>query len=195
MKIYQDMQIELVPEAYPPSDDTFLMISALNPRLGQSVLEMGTGSGIIAMHCARAGARVTAADISPESLECARHNAHINGLEIEFAESDMFSNIKGKYDLIIFNPPYLSALESDVLAVDDKRQLVGGEVGHEISIQFLEDAAGFLSENGRIYLLTSTETSGPVLTRARQLYLFEKIAEQRMFFEVLSVYELKLDKN
>ncbi len=195
MKLDQEIQIEVAEDVYAPSDDSLLMISTINPRASQSVLEMGTGSGIIALHCARAGCEVIAADISQESLDCARNNAQINGLEIKFIQSDLFSNIDGKFDIIIFNPPYLSGKDSEVLAVDDKRQLIGGEVGHELSVKFMEQAISYLSENGRIYLLTSTETSDRVIKHARQLFLVDKIAEQRMFFEVLAVWELRLDKN
>ena len=195
MKLDTEIQIEIAQDVYSPSDDTLLMISAMNPQTGQSVLEMGTGSGIIALHCAKAGCKVTAADISENSLDCAKNNAEINNLKINFIQSDLFSNITEKYNMIIFNPPYLSGKDAEVLAVDDKRQLIGGEIGHEISVKFMEQAIQHLADNGRIYLLTSTETSEKVIQRARQLFLVDKIVEQRMFFEVLAVWELRLDKN
>ena len=195
MELDTKIQIEVAQDVYSPSDDSLLMLSAVNPREGQSILEMGTGSGIISLHCAKFGCQVTAADISENSLDCARNNAAINNLNIQFIQSDLFSNISDKYNMIIFNPPYLSSQDAEVLAVDDKRQLIGGEIGHEISIKFLQQAGDYLLENGRIYLLTSTETSDKVIERARQLFLVNKIVEQRMFFEVLAVWELKLDKN
>ncbi len=195
MKLDPEIQIDVALDVYGPSDDSFLMLSAVNPSSNQSILEMGTGSGIIALHCAKAGCEVTAADVSQNSLNCARKNAMLNNLNINFIQSDLFSNITDKYDIIIFNPPYLSGKDAEVLAVDDKRQLIGGEEGHEISIKFMEQAIDYLSENGRIYILTSTETSDKVIERARQLFLVEKIADQRMFFEVLAIWELRLDKN
>lgn len=193
MKFDSEILIDVDMDVYSPSDDTFLMLSAINPRIGQTVLEMGTGTGIIALNCAKAGCRTTAADISRRSLNCARNNAKINGLTIEFIQSDLFSNITGKYDMIIFNPPYLSGEDAEVLAIDDRRQLIGGERGHEISVKFMEQAVQYLSDNGRIYLLTSSETAEEVIERARQLYLVDKVAEQRIFFEVLAVWELRLD--
>ncbi len=195
MKFDADIQIEVAKDVYSPSDDSLLMLSAINPRPSQSILEMGTGSGIIALHCAKLGCKVTAADISENSLDCAKNNAKINGLDVQFIQSDLFSNITGKYDMIIFNPPYLSGQDAEVLAVDDKCQLIGGEEGHELSVKFMEQAVSYLSQNGRIYLLTSTETSNRVIERARQLFLVYKIKGQRMFFEVLAVWELRLDKN
>jgi len=195
VKLDPEIKIEVIPDVYSPSDDTLLMLSAIAPSRGQSVLEMGTGSGIIALHCAGIGCNVTAADISEKALACARDNARKNDLDVQFALSDLFSAITGKFDMIIFNPPYLSGRDAEYLAVDDRRQLVGGESGHEISVRFMEQAKLYLVENGRIFLLTSTETSDRVIEVARQLFLVHRMAEQRMFFEVLTVWELRLDKN
>ncbi|MCK5024119.1 MAG: methyltransferase [Thermoplasmata archaeon] len=193
MKFDNELEIEVVRDVYSPSDDTFLMLSAILPRTGQSILEMGTGSGIIAMHCAKAGCKVTAADISEKALNCARNNARLNGINIQFVQSNLFSSIEEKFDMIIFNPPYLSGQDAEILAVDDKRQLIGGKGGHEISIEFMEQAVQYLSENGRIYILTSTETSEKIIERARQLFLVNKIAEKHMFFETLAVWGLRID--
>lgn len=195
MKLDLEIQIEVAEDVYAPSDDSLLMISAIHPAQGQSILEMGTGSGIIALHCAKAGSKVTAVDTSEKALECAKNNAQINNLDIQLIQSELFSNIAGKFDLIVFNPPYLSSQDAEVLAVDDKRQLIGGEEGHEISVIFMEQAINHLTENGRIYLLTSTETSEKVIQHARKLFLANKIKEQRMFFEAMAVWELRVDKN
>ena len=195
MKLDTEIRIEVAEDVYAPSDDSLLMISAIHPVQGHLVLEIGTGSGIIALHCAKAGCEVIAVDISQNSLDCAKNNAEINSLAVKYIQSDLFSNITGKFDLIIFNPPYLSGQDAEVLAVNDKRQLIGGEEGHEISVQFMEQAIHHLTVNGRIYLLTSTETSQKVIQHARKLFLVDKIKEQRMFFEVLAVWELRLDKN
>ena len=195
MELDQKIKIEVAEDVYSPSDDSLLMISAVNPRPSQSVLEMGTGSGIISLHCAKLGCKVTAADISEKALGCAKNNAKINNLDIQFIQSDLFSNITEEFDTIIFNPPYLSSENAQVLAVDDKRQLIGGEEGHELSVKFMEQAVQHLVPNGKIYLLTSTETSDKVIQHARKLFLTNKIKEQRMFFEVLAVWELRLDKN
>ena len=120
MNLDPEIIIEIAQDVYSPSDDSLLLLSAINPKSNQKILEMGTGSGIISLHCAKAGCKVTAADISQISLDCANNNAKINGLNIQFIQSNLFSNIEGKFDMIIFNPPYLSGQDAEVLAVDDR---------------------------------------------------------------------------
>ncbi|MBA3045466.1 MAG: methyltransferase [Candidatus Thermoplasmatota archaeon] len=186
------IQIESCARVYPPAEDTYLLLSAVEVSEGQRVLEMGTGSGIIALHCAKAGCRTTAADISPDAVKCARENAEINGLAMEIIESDLFENINEKFNAIIFNPPYLSGQDSEGLTDSEKRPLVGGEKGHEISARFLEVAPRFLAPGGRIYLLTSSESETEVLKKARERFSIAKITEKRIFFETLAVHMLKM---
>ncbi len=194
MKVDISIQIEICPGVYAPAEDTYLLLSAVEIRKGQHVLEMGCGTGIIALHCAKAGCQVTAADVSLGAVENAQMNAAINGLEMEVIQSDLFQNMEEKFDAIIFNPPYLSSEDSEGLSDAEKRPLVGGEMGHEITARFLDGAAERLSPGGKIYLLTSSESETGVLEKARQHYSMRMIAEKRIFFETLAVYEMKLGK-
>jgi release factor glutamine methyltransferase len=74
---------------------------------GRRVLDMGTGSGIIALRCAARGATVTAADINPDAVATSKSNADRNGLVIRAVLSDLFDALKGEsFDLIVINPPY-----------------------------------------------------------------------------------------
>lgn len=76
------------------------------------ILDIGTGSGCIAITLSKKTNNfITAVDISKEALEVARSNALQNGVDVEFYESDIFSNVDGKFDVIISNPPYID--ESD----------------------------------------------------------------------------------
>jgi len=102
----QHLSVSDYPEIYPPSDDTFLLIDAL--EVGHNtVLELGTGSGIVAIYCANKGARVTRTDINPHAARLARQNAEENGVDITVVEADMFGGIRGRFEIMIFNPPYL----------------------------------------------------------------------------------------
>ena len=77
---------------------------------GKTVLDVGTGSGLLALFAARKGATVTALDINPLAVETARRNAVANGLAITVVESDLFANVPAQaFDIILINPPYFPA--------------------------------------------------------------------------------------
>ena len=82
------------------------------------ILDIGTGSGCIAITLNKLldNSRVTAVDISKNALDVARENNKINNTDVNFIESDVFSNIKDKYDVIISNPPYIS-YDEDIMDV------------------------------------------------------------------------------
>lgn len=84
---------------------------------GKKVLDVGTGSGLLALFAARHGARVTALDINPLAVETARHNAGANGLELEVLESDLLEQLPPqRFDIILVNPPYFAAAPRDAAA-------------------------------------------------------------------------------
>jgi release factor glutamine methyltransferase len=79
---------------------------------GASLLDVGTGSGFLAIRAARRGARVTAIDISPRAVEAARANVAANGVDaaVEVLESDLFAALGGRrFDVVVANPPYFPA--------------------------------------------------------------------------------------
>jgi release factor glutamine methyltransferase len=194
VKLDNSIKIETFPSVYAPAEDSYLLLSAIEVSKGQRVLEMGCGTGMIALHCAKFGCKVKAADVSLDAIENARLNAAINVLDMDLIHSNLFEKVRGKFDVIIFNPPYLSVQDSDGLSDVEKWPLVGGEGGHEVSVRFLEQAPKHLSPGGRIYLLTSSESEAGVVLAASNTYFVRKIAERRIFFELLAVYELRLEK-
>ena len=93
---------------------TRLPLEKANP----SVLDLGTGSGVGAVFAARRGASVTAVDINPAAVRCARINALLNELEgrIEVRLGDLFEPVEGRqFDLVLFNPPFYRGVPSDHL--------------------------------------------------------------------------------
>jgi methylase of polypeptide subunit release factors len=94
-----------VSEAQPDSR-AFAQLVVSQTQAGGSVLDVGTGTGIIAICAARSGRKVVAADISAAALRTARANASRNGVELECRQSDLLASIEGRFDLIAFNPPY-----------------------------------------------------------------------------------------
>jgi release factor glutamine methyltransferase len=178
---------------YEPSDDSYLLLSCVDVKRGEKVLEIGTGSGLIALHCAKV-ADVTATDINPHAVAMTKENAQYNGLKLEVVRSDLFEAIKAKFDVIIFNPPYL--LEGDEERVGDgenwlSRAWEGGESGEEVVLRFLFQAKDFLRPDGRIYLLLSAANE-KALDVVSKSYKSKKLDEKKLFFETLMTFELTL---
>ncbi len=167
---------------YTPREDSFLLRDHIRQLDldGKKVLDMGTGSGIIAIEAAKNGADVTAADINPEAINYADEQARKKGLEdsIEFVESDLFQDVNGKYDFILFNPPYLPEKEG----VSGEKTWEGGETGVEITRQFIDSAQTHLSENGQLIVIMSSHARWQDLTDE---YSLEVIGSEKLWFETL----------
>jgi len=183
------LKIKTTGTVYEPAEDTFLLVSALQKidLKNKSILEIGTGSGSIALFAARLAKSVLAIDINPEALKCAKENAKINKIKnIEFAQSDLFEKIAGKFDLIVFNPPYLPDEEiTKDIALD------GGPDGRKVIERFLESAPKFLNPRGKMILLESSLSH-----YEKTLQHFEKtgfdakiIAKEKVDWEELVVIE------
>ena len=97
------------PETEELVEKTYNLIQDIYPNKNINILDIGTGSGCISISLKKLipESNVTACDISKKALEVAKDNAISNNTEIEFIQSDIFSNIKDKYDCIISNPPYI----------------------------------------------------------------------------------------
>ena len=135
------------------------LILAENPDGHLKVLDIGTGSGAIALALAkdRADWTITAADISQDALELASENADRLDLEISFIKSDCFSEICSKYDIIVSNPPYISRADEvevglNVLHSEPHLALFADEDGLAIYRRIAEDSKDYLNDGGKIYL-------------------------------------------
>lgn len=125
-------------------------------KAGFNVLDLCTGSGCIAVSIATTGNyNVTAADISADALCLAQENG--TGLGINFVQSDLFSNINGIFDIIVSNPPYISAHELDslsptVLNYEPHLALHGGDDGMDIYRRLIPKSLKFLKPGGALLL-------------------------------------------
>ena len=134
------------PEVYPPSEDSILLTESLDIRIGEKVLEIGTGSGIVSIQCALNGADVVCGDINPKAVALARRNAAANGVDIDVRETDVYSNIEGRFDTIVFNLPYLPVEDEGELA----KAWSGGPDGLGPLPRLLEGAPEHLLPDGRV---------------------------------------------
>ncbi|MEE9267053.1 MAG: 50S ribosomal protein L3 N(5)-glutamine methyltransferase [Gammaproteobacteria bacterium] len=148
----------------------------LDPDAVTRVLDVGTGSGCIAIACAvhLPNARVDAVDISADALEVARINVEEHGVQdrVQVFESDGLDSVDGPYDLIISNPPYVDAHDMGSLPEEYRHEpahaLAGGEDGLDVVAELLAHAGENLSEGGA--LIVEVGASRPALTaRYRRL--------------------------
>ena len=121
-----------------------------------SVLELGTGSGVIAISLAivRPDWSVTAVDVSQGALEVSRKNNAEKKSNVTMLESDWWSEVTGFYDLIVSNPPYISATDSHLsdLGAEPTIALVGGEDGLDAIRLIVADAPKYLRSGGQLWL-------------------------------------------
>ena len=143
----------------PETEELVELILAENPEANLSVLDIGTGSGAIALALAknRQDWSVTAADISQDALDLASENAKNQKLNIFFKKSDCFAEISEKYDIIVSNPPYISREDEsevglNVFNSEPHLALFADEDGLAIYRRIAEDATYYLKDGGKIYL-------------------------------------------
>lgn len=133
-------------------------IKIINENNFGSVLDLCCGSGCLAVAIAKnTKAQVTASDVSAKAIKVAKANAKFNNAEIKFIKSHLFSNINGKFNLIISNPPYietktLSSLDQEVQKYDPALALDGGVDGLQFYRKIKQEACNYLTENGYLVL-------------------------------------------
>lgn len=146
------------PQVYEPDADSFLLADAALSEIKdseniQNVLEVGCGSGIISyLIQSRTKAKVLAMDINPQAVECARMNG------IDTIKSDLFQKVECKFDLILFNPPYLPDGLGESAGSGIDLALYGGPTGSEVLYRFLRDAREHIGDKGKILVVVSTYT-------------------------------------
>jgi release factor glutamine methyltransferase len=140
-------------QVYSPEADTLLLLEAARAEAGPGdrVLEVGTGSGLIAAEIAKI-ASVVATDINPHAVIAACDAG------VEVVRTDLFTGIRGPFDLILFNPPYLPTQPEE--RIDDwlEYALDGGENGRLVIERFARNVGDILAREGRILLLVSSLT-------------------------------------
>ncbi|WP_314501190.1 peptide chain release factor N(5)-glutamine methyltransferase, partial [uncultured Streptococcus sp.] len=143
----------------PETEELVELILAENPETNLSVLDIGTGSGAIALALAknRPDWSVTAADISQDALDVASENVKNQNLQIFLKKSDCFTEISEKYDIIVSNPPYISREDAsevglNVLYSEPHLALFADEDGLAIYRRIAEDVKDYLKDGGKIYL-------------------------------------------
>ncbi|MBI5484010.1 MAG: peptide chain release factor N(5)-glutamine methyltransferase [Deltaproteobacteria bacterium] len=156
------LEFEVTPDILIPRHDTETLVNEAASRKtdARTLLDIGTGSGCIAIALARQlpVAAVTATDISAAALAVARRNAERHGVAIEFLQGSLFMPVTGRrFDLIVSNPPYISSediagLEPEVRDYDPHSALDGGRDGLDVYRLLVPDAREYLNPGGCLLL-------------------------------------------
>ena len=144
---------------------------------GDKVLDLCTGSGCIAIaiakNCAGKRVQVTASDVSDAAIMLAKENANYNSVDITFIQSDLFSKIHGRFNLIVCNPPYIKtseipALQREVRDWEPRIALDGGEDGLDFYRRLAREISRYVAKGGMLMLEVGEGQAEEVLK------LFEK---------------------
>jgi release factor glutamine methyltransferase len=180
-------------QIYEPAEDSLLLaqcIKKISSRIikrnpNSVALDMGSGSGIQAETLVKSGfikKNILASDISKEAVYKLRKKG------FKSVNSDLFAKIKGKFDIILFNPPYLPYNK-----YDNNNDTCGGKKGYETALKFLRHLKSHLNKKGIALLLISSLTNPDVIRKEirKQNLKFRQIASQNLFFEKILVLEIK----
>lgn len=134
-----------------PRPETELLVEKVLNLQGNKVLDIGTGSGCIAIMLAKlSGKQISSCDISPKALKIARLNAQNLNTKVDFIDSDLFSNIEGKFDIIVSNPPYIP--HNEILAEEVLKEpslaLFADNNGLAIYEKIIEQTPNYLNKGG-----------------------------------------------
>ncbi len=166
------------------------MCDCISLKPSDSFLEIGCGTGYIALNAAKAGTTVVASDVSIDAVVNTKQNCERNALSAvcTVVQSDLLHAFRpaSHFSVIVFNPPYLPASD-ETSSVDSS--VVGGDTGAELTERFVRQAAGHLVRSGHMYVVTSSVAQPErIMQTMRDCSLkVEPVVETHIFFETISV--------
>jgi release factor glutamine methyltransferase len=194
---FRELIFDVNDDVYEPAEDSFLFAENLHVAAGEAVLDLGTGSGILAAVAAKTAGSVVAMDVNPYAVRCAKDAARLNGVreKIDFILGDLFTALKTgvMFDLILFNAPYLPS-EAGEEETWIGRSWAGGADGRQVVDKFIAEVPAYLKSHGRVLLMQSTltgveETLSGFKKHGLKAFV---VAEQKLpFFETLTLIQAK----
>ncbi len=189
--VMPDFIINTDDNVYVPAEDSYLLADNLEIKKGQSVLEIGTGSGIVAMYASRLTDDITVTDINFDACELARKNFTENGIEnIEILWGNLFEVVENrKFDVILFNTPYLPTEDDEVLDNTINYAFDGGLNGRKVIDLFLNEVGNHLNDGGIVQMIQSSLSGNDeTLARLDELgFIAEIAASEHFFFEDITL--------
>ncbi|MBU0979584.1 MAG: methyltransferase [Nanoarchaeota archaeon] len=168
---------------YGPREDSYLIQKVIVRFSRGKVLDMGTGSGILAAEAAETADEVLGVDVDGKAVKEAKKRYP----DIDFKVSNLFSRLgRSKFDLIIFNPPYLPTTKEDF----KDAALDGGRHGDSVLLKFFNSSHKHLRPKGNILFLASSLTRmDRIMKKLKKHGLhIEKLTDEKLPFETLTVY-------
>ena len=186
-----DFKLNFDDNVYVPAEDSYLLADSLEISEGQSVLEIGTGSGIVAMYASRLTDNITVTDINFDACELARKNFKANGIEgIEILFGNLFEPVGNrKFDVILFNTPYLPTKDGDVIDDTLNYAFDGGLNGRKVIDMFLDEVRNHLNDGGIVQMIQSSLSGNEeTLDRFDAMGFISEIkASEHFFFEDITL--------
>ena len=186
-----DFIINTDDNVYIPAEDSYLLADNLQIKNGQSVLEIGTGSGIVAMYASKLTDNITVTDINFDACELARKNFEANGIgNIEILFGNLFEPVKNrKFDVILFNTPYLPTEDGEVLEDTINYAFDGGLNGRKVIDLFLNEVGNHLNDGGIVQMIQSSLSGNEeTLEKLDNLgFIAEIAASEHFFFEDITL--------
>jgi len=192
--VFEGMVIHVWEGVYPPSDDTFLLLDNLNLNGRERVLDVGTGTGILAIKCALRGCYVVGIDVNKKAVRNAKFNAEINNVDhlTCFLCGDATTALRDEcgFDVVVMNPPYLPSTGDTRI---DEPSWDGGPNGTSLIARVIDDLDRLLSENGKLYFVVSSLSDFTKIISRLELANFNStiLAKKRLWFEELFLIEVK----
>jgi release factor glutamine methyltransferase len=157
------------PGVFSPISDSWLLARVVREHVlpGARVLDACTGSGVVGVAAALAGARVTSVDVSRRAVASAWLNARLNGTRLEALRGDLVRPVAGRvFDVIASNPPYVPAAEDALPTAGPERAWDAGRDGRALLDRLLAEAPPLLAPGG-VLLLVQSDLIGEEQTLAR----------------------------
>ncbi len=183
--INMDFIINTHENVYVPAEDSYLLAENLEIEKGKSVLEIGTGSGIVAMYASKLTDKVTATDINFDAITLAESNFKANKIDnIELLFGNLFEPVKDrKFDVILFNTPYLPTEKGEVIDDNLNYAFDGGLNGRKVIDLFLNEVTNHLNEGGIVQLIQSSlSDNDETLNKLDELGFIAEIAKKEHYF-------------
>ena len=166
--------ILLSPQVFVPTPTSREVAEGLIINRGETVIDVGSGSGVLAFVAAKLGARkVFGSEVNPEAVAYATRNAELLGLarRVEFREGSLFEPLEGIVADVVIGD--VSGIPDEIAAVSNwfPGGYSGGPTGAEVPVAMLEASRAHIRPGGRLYLPTgSIQDEGAVLRAARRIF-------------------------